>query len=145
MNSPTELAVYVNRVEAAQPLTATDVIRAVKAAAEAESVPSGEISVTFLDTGAMSALNEAHLQQDEPTDVIAFNLGELAAPLGDVYICPEVARESAAEYGVSPREELLRLIVHGVLHVLGHDHPDGPERMNSEMFRRQEAILSQLA
>jgi len=107
-------------------------------------VEVGEISITFLDSAAMAALNEAHLGRAGPTDVIAFNLAEPADPLGDVYICPAVAEESAREYGVELREELLRLVVHGVLHVLGHDHPAGPGREESEMFRRQEEILSRL-
>jgi probable rRNA maturation factor len=98
-----------------------------------------------LDVNAITALNETHLDRQGPTDVIAFNLGERQAPLGDIYVCPEIARESAGEYGVPLREELLRLVIHGMLHVLGYDHPDGPEREESELYRRQEEILSRLS
>ncbi|UCC74832.1 MAG: rRNA maturation RNase YbeY [Gemmatimonadota bacterium] len=136
--------VHVNRLESAEAVTAAEAERAVAATAEAEGVEGGEISITFLDTPAMAALNEAHLGRMGATDVIAFNLAEPREPLGDVYICPEVAKESAREYGVGLREELLRLVVHGVLHVFGHDHPEGPERTESDMFRRQEAILSRV-
>ncbi len=142
--TPTGLVVHANRLETASGLEAADVERAVLATAEAEGVASGEISVTFLDADGIAALAGAHLGRTEPTDVIAFNLAEPADPLGDVYICPAVAEESAREYGVELREELLRLVVHGVLHVLGYDHPEGPERTESEMFRRQEEILSQI-
>jgi len=116
----------------------------VLATAEATGVEDGEISITFLDATAIAALNESHLQRQGPTDVIAFNLAEPKEPLGDVYICPDVARQSAEEYDVELREELLRLVVHGVLHVFGYDHPEGPEREESEMFRRQEAILARV-
>jgi probable rRNA maturation factor len=142
--TPTGLVVHANRLETVSVLEAADVERAVMLTAEAEGVESGAISVTFLDAPGIAALGEAHLGRSEPTDVIAFNLAEPADPLGDVYICPKVAEESAREYGVELREELLRLVVHGVLHVLGHDHPEGPERMESEMFRRQEEILSRI-
>ncbi|NIN70602.1 MAG: rRNA maturation RNase YbeY [Gemmatimonadetes bacterium] len=142
--TPTGLVIHANRLEAVSVLEAADVERAVMVTAAAEGVEGGEISVTFLDADGMAALGAAHLGRTRPADVIAFNLAEEADPLGDVYICPAVAEESAREYGVELREELLRLVVHGVLHVLGHDHPEGPERMESEMFRRQEEILSRV-
>ncbi len=138
------LRVYANQVELAGEVTPAEVIGAVQAAAEVQGVGQGEISVTFVDAPAIAALNRTHRGRPGPTDVIAFNLAETDAPLGDVYICPEVARESAAELGLAPREELLRLVVHGVLHVLGWDHPDGEERWESEMYRRQEEILATL-
>lgn len=143
MTAP-DLIIYVNCPELGAPLDEERVARAVTVVAEAEAVTSGEISVTFLAAEAMAVLNEAHLRRPGPTDVIAFNLAKPDAPLGDIYICPDVARESALEFGVELEEELLRLVVHGVLHVLGYDHPGGPERVESEMFRRQEALLARL-
>jgi probable rRNA maturation factor len=139
------VVVHVNRIESVNAVTHEDVVRAAQAVAGAENVTGGEISITFLDISAIAALNEAHLDRHGPTDVIAFNLGEREAPLGDIYVCPEIASESAAEYGVPLREELLRLVIHGMLHVVGYDHPDGPDREDSEMYRRQEEILSRLA
>jgi probable rRNA maturation factor len=136
------LEVYVNRVGTAGPITDEDVLRAVAAVTEDAGVATGEISVTFVDAPAMAALNETHLDRAGPTDVIAFNLSEPSEPLGDVYICPEVAAASAREWGVELREELLRLVIHGVLHVVGYDHPEGAERLESEMFRRQEELLT---
>lgn len=141
----TGLTVHVNRIELAPCITHEEVVRAVLLVAEEEGVAEGEVSVTFLDTAAMAALNETHLQIAGATDVIAFNLGEPSDPLGDVYVCPEVAESSALEYGVELREELQRLVVHATLHLLGYEHPEGPERLESAMFRRQEAILSRLA
>ena len=137
-----EPEIYVNRVKSARAITDEDVLRAVRAVTQAEGMTSGEISVTFVDALAIAALNETHLGRTGSTDVIAFNLAEPKRPLGDIYICPEVAAQSAEEWGVDLREELLRLVIHGVLHVAGHDHPEGQERLDSEMFRRQEAILA---
>lgn len=139
-----ELVVHVNILEAAEVLTPADVGQAVIAVAEAEGIGSGEISITFVDAATISTLNETHLEQQGPTDVIAFNLAEPKTPLGDVYVCPEIASQSAEEHGIELREELLRLVVHGMLHIAGYDHPAGPERLDSKMFARQEAILSQI-
>jgi probable rRNA maturation factor len=55
-----------------------------------------------------------------------------------------VAAREAAAHGVTLREELLRLVVHGTLHVLGHDHPEGAGRERSPMWRAQERYLRSL-
>ena len=103
------------------------------------------VSVTFLGRDAMRRLNAQHKGRDVPTDVIAFTLaGPRGARVGDVYVCPWVARREAAARGIPVREELIRLIVHGTLHVLGHDHPEAG-REASAMWRRQERYVEALA
>ncbi len=143
MSAP-KLVVHVNQIENAEPVSREDVARAVQAVAEAEGVRAGEISVTFIEAPAIAALNETHLGQAAATDVIAFNLAEPRAPLGDVYVCPEIARASADELGIGLHEELLRLVIHGVLHLIGYEHPEGPERLESPMYARQESLLARL-
>ncbi len=64
--------------------------------------------------------------------------------IGDIYIAPDVARENAKASGVSVHEELTRLVVHGVLHVLGYDHPESDERTHSDMWKRQERVVRRL-
>ena len=94
----------------------------------------------------MRALNREWQARDEPTDVLAFALpGPDGVVTGDVYICASVAREHARAHGVTLREELVRLVVHGTLHVLGYDHPDGRARTRSAMWRRQERYVKALA
>lgn len=106
----------------------------------------GLISVTFLGRDSMHRLNAAHKGHDRPTDVLTF---ALEAPpgqvLGDVYICPWVAQREARARGIPVRQELIRLVVHGTLHALGRDHPDGSERTRSAMWRRQERYVEALA
>lgn len=73
--------------------------------------------------------------------------GSVASPspapiVGDIYICPDVVRKNAERFGVGVREELARVVVHGTLHTLGYDHPDGEDRTDSDMWRRQERILA---
>lgn len=106
--------------------------------------PADEISVTCLSRDEIREMNRSHLSRDRPTDVIAFTLGREPALLGDVYLCPEVAREQAEERGIAPSSEVLRLVIHGVLHVLGWEHPDGSGREESEMFEMQEELLRQV-
>lgn len=106
---------------------------------------TGEISLTLLDDRGVRELNRDHLGRDRPTDVIAFALHDPGQPpLGDVYVGHEQAVRQAAEVGVPLEEELVRLAVHGTLHVLGHDHPDGESRFASEMFTLQERLVREL-
>ncbi|HSJ09556.1 MAG TPA: rRNA maturation RNase YbeY [Longimicrobiales bacterium] len=101
-----------------------------------------EISITLLDDFEIAALNEQFLQHGGPTDVISFALfAEGEPPVGDIYVGVTQARRQAESAGVPFEEELARLAVHGVLHVLGHTHPDGAARLESEMWQVQEAIL----
>lgn len=103
------------------------------------------ISVTFLGAAAMRRFNEKHKNHDAATDVLSFALpmpdGRLA---GDIYVCRAVALKHAKEAGIGLREELVRLVVHGVLHVLGFDHPEGRGRQASAMWSRQEQYVRKL-
>lgn len=101
----------------------------------------GELSITLVDDTEMTRLNGEWLVQAGSTDVIAFSLGSAESALGDVYIAPETAGRNASRLGVDLTEEILRLVIHGTLHVIGYDHPDGPDRDSSEMYRLQEELL----
>ncbi len=104
---------------------------------------AAELSVTFLPAESMRALNRDYHEVDDLTDVLAFGLGE--DPLvGDIYISPDAAEASARELGLDPGEEILRLVIHGILHLLGHDHPEGEARYASPMFELQERLLARL-
>lgn len=109
-----------------------------------EGVGRAEVSVTLLSDEAIAELNQRYLSHGGPTDVISFPLDDLpGCVVGDIYIGAEQARREAGEAGVPEREELMRLVVHGLLHVLGWDHPDDAEaRAGSPMYRRQEELLA---
>ena len=107
----------------------------------AEGRATGELSVTLLADDDIRAINREYLDRDYVTDVIAFSLGDEGSLMGDVYIGYEQAHRQAGELGFDPEEELVRLVVHGVLHVLGYDHPEGEDRTGSPMFERQEALV----
>jgi probable rRNA maturation factor len=117
----------------------------VRAVMAREEVGEGEVSLTFLGDPSMRSLNLEYLREDRPTDVIAFALHEPGdPPLGDVYVGFEQARRQAEELGIDLDEELLRLAIHGTLHVLGFEHPEEGDRSGCEMYRRQEEILGEL-
>jgi len=126
------------------PVALTRVERTAELVLRAEHVANAMLSVTFVTEREIARLNWRHLRHRGATDVISFgfeNPASGAPRIGDVYICPVVARRNAIAHGAPVREELLRLVVHGVLHVLGHDHPTGETRYASSMWRKQEALL----
>ena len=106
------------------------------------------LSITFVDRRVIARLNKEHLGHTGPTDIISFGFTR-AAPedpvVGDIYICADVAREHAKERHIPVRQELTRLVIHGVLHVLGYEHPEHEAREQSKMWRRQEQLLRRLA
>jgi probable rRNA maturation factor len=117
------------------------------AALKAERIRDAMLSITFVGRAGMSELNHRYLGHRGPTDVISFGLGRIGkrgAVVGDIYICPEIARDNAKRQRVPIGEEVLRLVVHGTLHVLGHDHPTGASRTSSPMWKRQEKILARV-
>lgn len=129
----------------AAPVDPARVEAAVRHVLRAEGVEAAEVSVALLGDEAIAALNREYLGRDRPTDVIAFHLHDPGEPpLGDVYLGVDQALRQAAEFGATPGEELLRLAVHGTLHVLGWDHPEGDDRTASPMFQRQEALVREL-
>lgn len=111
----------------------------------AEGVKAALLSVTLLGPARMAAMNRRHLGHSGATDVMSFGFRDpQGAVIGDVYICPAVAAVNARRFGAGVREELLRLVVHGTLHVLGHEHPDGEARTGSPMWKRQERLLAKV-
>lgn len=125
------------------PVAADRLVDLSRSVLRALKVERAMISVTFVSSRTSATLNRRHLGHRGPTDVITFALG--ADPTGtviaDIYICPDVARLQAKELAVGVREEIARLVVHGMLHACGWEHPEGDERMTSPMWRRQEQLL----
>jgi len=121
--------------------------QAAVAALNAERVKDALISITFVGRATITRINRRYLGRRRPTDVISFGLGRMGrrgAVIGDIYICAEIARENARRQNVGAGEELLRLVIHGTLHVLGHEHPEGSDRPASPMWRKQERILARV-
>ena len=130
------------------PLSRARVADCVRAVLRAERAPEAMLSITFVTRRAIRALNKRHLRRDRETDVIAFAFrgpGRKAPLIGDIYIAADVARDAARERRIPVREEVIRLVVHGTLHVLGHDHPETGDRTRSRMWRAQERLVNRLS
>ena len=102
---------------------------------ESEDVdPSAELSILFVGADHIRRLNARYAGADYATDVLAFPMTEDEDddddPLmvGDVVVCPEVARDNAAKAGSTLERELQMLVVHGTLHLLGYDHQNDAQR-----------------
>ena len=93
-----------------------------------------EVHLHFVDEGPMAGLNAEHMGGDGPTDVLSFPIDhptevpdDVPALLGDVVVCPSVAARQAPGHAGDYPSELALLVVHGVLHLLGHDHAEPVE------------------
>ncbi|HET9275252.1 MAG TPA: rRNA maturation RNase YbeY [Gemmatimonadales bacterium] len=121
-------------------------IRAAAARALGRERRRAALSISFVRPDRIRALNARWKGRRALTDVLAFSLGGPdGGVVGDIYICPGVAAREARARGLALREELLRLVIHGTLHVLGWDHPEGEGRTVSPMWRRQERLVKELA
>ncbi|GAA3584554.1 rRNA maturation RNase YbeY [Klugiella xanthotipulae] len=115
--------------------------------------PDAELAVVLVDEVAMEQLHVQWMDEPGPTDVLSFPMDELrpgtvdavtpAGLLGDVVICPQVAETQAAAAGHSVQDEILMLLTHGILHLLGFDHAEPAEE--KEMFGLQRDILLSFA
>jgi probable rRNA maturation factor len=141
------IAVHVSADGLRLPLARARVTEIARRVLASEGVREAIVSITFVGTRAMAALNRKHLGQRGATDVISFGFSESTRRgpvIADIYIAPEVARTNARRHGAGVREELARLVVHGLLHVLGYDHADDESRVTSPMWQRQERILARV-
>lgn len=120
------------------------------ALAELRIHPQAELSILLVDEAAMAELHQRFMDQPGPTDVMSFPMDELRAPergqppprgmLGDIVICPQFTSAQAPENGREPAEEIQYLLIHGLLHLLGHDHADTGER--AVMFGLNDRIIA---
>lgn len=138
--------------------------RALKTAARRLLVALDEanssLSLTLVDDKAIREINREHRGKDKPTDVLSFPLFEpdeiadgIGQPpgdggermLGDVVISIDTALRQASDYDASLQDELYRLLVHGVAHVMGHDHEEPGEREEMLVLERRLAAAIGLA
>lgn len=99
-----------------------------------------ELSIILTDDCMIQELNHKYLNRNQPTDVITFLYGEEEeGPWGEIYISEDRARDQASEYRVPFQEELYRLIIHGLLHLLGYR--DESDVLKRKMKRKENHYL----
>ena len=112
--------------------------------------PQAELSILLVDEATMSAYHEKFMDEPGPTDVLSFPMDEMRAPeadeepplgvLGDIVLCPTVTAAQAADSNRTPEEEADYLLIHGLLHLLGHDHAEPAEK--KVMFDLNDKIIA---
>ncbi len=163
------LEVFAADEQSDEPVDAVRWMDLAKAVLQAQNVRGDtELSLLFIDEPAMAELNLRFLEKDGPTDVLAFPIdeeealeagptgprspdslgpgpvdepvpGDVPRLLGDVVVCPAVARRNAPDHAGTYDDEMALLIVHGVLHLLGMDHEEPQEAERMEQ-REQEML-----
>jgi len=118
----------------------------------AKRMPRGSLSVRFVSPREITALNARYRKKKRPTDVLSFSPVEGSFPhpstrregfeWGDIVVCPDIARREAKRRGILPAEELVRLVSHGTLHLLGYDHATAAEE--ERMFSIQEHVVERI-
>lgn len=98
------------------------------------------LNVVFVDKQAIKQINKKFLKHNYVTDVISFDLSDEETSLGEIYICVDVAEYQAKEYRVSLTDELRRLAIHGLLHILGFD--DDNDEKKEQMTKLENQFLN---
>lgn len=113
--------------------------RWLKTVAEGEGKQLGDISIIFCSDNYLLDINKKYLQHNYYTDIITFDFCEGNRLSGDLFISVDSVRLNAAEYGSSFEDELNRVIVHGLLHLMGYD--DHSDEDITQMRAKENACL----
>lgn len=109
----------------------------------AKKVLSGEnretetLSLAFVSKAEMHKLNKKYRGKNKPTDVLSFE------EINEIIICPEIVKENAKKYRVPVKDEMIKVFVHGVLHLLGYDHEKSKKEAEI-MEKKQNLYLSKI-
>lgn len=136
--------VAVRSVVRVRSVTARRLTRAVQVALAGQAVRS--ISVAVVDDATIAELHQRYLGDPSPTDVLSFDLRDDPAGdglEGEIVVSAETAARQAKRLGLALDQEILRYVVHGVLHLLGYDDATAVQRRR--MRRQEDRVLADLA
>ena len=155
------LDVEVTTREGRQPLPKAAIVALVRTALRRVGIRHASVSIAFVSDVVMRRLNRSYRKRDAVTDVLSFGAlrtraggfarhtrgagrmpRELTIPTGEIVIAPREAARRAKEHGVSLKDELLLLLVHGSLHLAGYDHERPKDA--AVMLPLQENIIAAL-
>lgn len=125
-------------------LSIKELQKVVETAAKLNKKISGEVEINIVGESEIKKLNKAWRGQNSSTDVLSFAWQEEeklpSKCLGQIFICYPVIKKQAKEYGVTIRQEFYRMVIHGLLHLIGFDHIKQKEAL--KMFTEQDKILN---
>lgn len=119
-NDPLDIRIFFNKKIKIK----YDLKKIIKKILESEKKTRCHINLVFVDNEKIKQINTDFRLKNSETDVISFNYNEKRYFGGDVFISVDAAKNNAKKYGVDFEQEILRLVAHGVLHVLGYNHTD---------------------
>jgi rRNA maturation RNase YbeY len=125
----------------------TTIRRVAQSVLEQAGHPTAQLSLSLVGKTRMRSLNRKYRGRDYPTDVLAFPMGgaknQTEVFLGDVVICLPIALEQSSRFENTPNQEILRLLIHGTLHLLGYDHEQTKQEA-TRMQKKEKAIFKKL-
>lgn len=138
------IEVLINRADSC-PLSDATIKKIVAVAAKVEPKVRGIVEITFVTNSEIRVLNRTRRGFDKPTDVLSFGWSEdstvPSGMLGEIYLSYRYIVAQAKRFKTSAREETIRMLSHGLLHLAGHDHVK--DKAAAQMFALQEKIVSQ--
>lgn len=102
-----------------------------------------DLSIILIGPAKMRKLNKTYLRKNRVTDILAFSENSPPQNLGEIVICLREVKKNAKRYNLTFKKELARVLIHGILHLLGEDHEISKKRAK-EMEIKQEYYLSQI-
>jgi probable rRNA maturation factor len=112
--------------------------KAVRIVLDGELIEQGDVSVAIVDDATMHLLNLKYLQHDYATDVLSFLLSTTDEPLeGEIIVSADTAAREAVRYGWDKVDELLLYLIHGTLHLVGHEDASDADRQAMRAKERQ--------
>lgn len=139
--------IFIEKKDALNPDVPAELVESAAAAAlKHQSAPEyAEVTIVLTDDTQLHQLNQEWMDVDAPTDVLSFPADEIDPEndhryLGDILVSVERAAEQATAAGHATEAEVQLLVVHGVLHLMGHDHAEAAEK--AKMWQAQSEILT---
>lgn len=137
------MAINFISIDSPRPLRHSRLLkRWIESCIEAEKRTLGELSIAFCSDGYIREQNVAFLSHDYETDILTFSYNEQKMIAGDLLISTDTVKSNAKRYKVSYSRELHRVIIHGVLHLIGYD--DVTEKLAEKMREREDFYLGEL-
>ena len=139
---PIAIKIEIANEQTRLPLDRRLLRRAVRRVLRDAGLRKARISVAVVDDATIARLNGKYLRHRGPADVLSFLLDQSDGLEGEVVVSAQTALRTAPRYGWPPHDELLLYVVHGMLHLVGHD--DASPALRAEMQKREAAILEKL-
>jgi len=137
------LAIRIANEQTVLPVDRRRMRSAVRMILRDHGIASGEISVAVVDDATSARLHREYLQEDGPTDVLSFPLEAADGYLeAEIVVSAETAAAAAPRFGLTPGDELLLYVIHGMLHLVGYD--DTTPRQRAAMRSQERRYVARI-